>query len=204
MAWRFVRNALKVYLSVSRDAAAQRIMRDGRAGEAYANHAAAVAALGDRRLSEAKRYRQLYGVEIADLANYDLVVITDDATIGDVAGLVLAAANRNVSDKFWLPKMRVVPMSAWQKPLTPGASASVLPLTVVHNFGFYFGEAGPLNAALAAPGPFLAYRPEAPPSDAESIVDRAKRILTPGGLGQWSANGGAGRSFAALLGPARP
>src|SRR3977135_671663 len=38
MAWHFVRNAIKVFLSVSRDTAAHRIMGDGaRASESYAN-----------------------------------------------------------------------------------------------------------------------------------------------------------------------
>jgi predicted cytidylate kinase len=211
MAWHFVRNALKVYLSVSRDTAAHRIMADqARAAETYVNHAAAVAALGDRRQSERKRYKQLYGVDITDLANYDLAVVTDDAAAADVADLVLAAAKGQVREKFWLPKSRLVPIMAWEElpaprpgerrtdPLRPP------PVTVLHNFGFFFGNRAELAAVLAAAGPFVPYRPEPPRGDGEAIVEHAKRVLTPGGLGRWTERHGVGAAFGRLLGPARP
>ncbi len=207
MAWRFVNNALKVFLSVSRDAAAHRIMGDGaRATEFYPNHATAVAALGERRASETKRYRQLYAADIADHANYDLVVVTDDADVTDVTALVLAVARRLMQGKFWLPKTRVVPMSAWEEPPTVAddATASPLPLTVVHNFGFYFGDAARLSAAMATDSPYAQYQPAGSGADGEAIVAQAKRMLTPGGLARWARHGGAGRSFASRLGPARP
>jgi predicted cytidylate kinase len=206
MAWHFVQNALKVFLSVSRDTAAHRIMGDGaRASESYANHATAVAALGKRRQSETTRYRQLYGVDIVDFANYDLVVVTDDADVADVTALVLAAAKGEAQGRFWLPKSRIVPMMAWEEPTTiPSATPAPLPLTVVHNFGFYFGGPAALSAALATEGPFAHYQPAARTEDGEAVVAQAKRMLTPGGLGRWAEHGGAGRAFAALLGPARP
>jgi CMP/dCMP kinase len=205
MAWHFVRNATKVYLTVSRETAAHRIMGDSaRAGETYATHPAAVAALGERRLSESKRYRQLYGVDITDPANYDLVIATDDVGLPDVADLVLAAARGQVSDKFWLPKARVVPMIAWEEaPTTVASSAKPLPLTIVHNFGFYSGDAAALHAARATARPFLAYRP-LPAADGEALVARAKRMLTPGGAGRWVERAGLGRAFADLVEPARP
>jgi predicted cytidylate kinase len=205
MAWHFVRDALKVFLAVSRDTAAHRIIGDGaRAGETYASHAAAVAALGDRRQSETRRYRQLYGVDIADPANYDLVVVTDDATVADVADLVLAAAKGEVSGKFWLPKPRLVPMMPWDTPASPSGPAEPLPLTVVHNFGFYSGDRDALARAVATASPFVPYRPQTPPAEPEAFVARARRNLTPGGLGRWVERAGVGRAFCDLLEPARP
>ena len=205
MAWHFVRNATKVYLTVSRETAAHRIMGDSaRSGETYPSHAAAVAALGERRSSERKRYRQLYGVDITDPANYDLVIATDDADVTEVADLVLAAARREVSEKLWLPTARVVPLVAWDDAATRASgSATPLPLAVVHNFGFYSGDAGTLAAALGNPRPFLPYLP-LPVGDGEAMIARAKRGLTPGGLGQWVERAGVGRAFADLLEPARP
>jgi predicted cytidylate kinase len=208
MAWHFVRNALKVYLSVSRDTAAHRILADGaRAAETYANHADAVVALGDRRQSERKRYTLLYGVDITDLSNYDLAVITDDAEVTDVTALVLAAAQGKIRERFWMPKARLVPMMAWQDrppPRDAVQTARPLSLTVLHNFGFFSGDAGQLAAALATPGPFVPYEPEPARPDSDAVMEHAKRVLTPGGLGRWAEHYGAGRAFAALLGPARP
>jgi predicted cytidylate kinase len=208
MAWHFVRNALRVYLAVSRDTAAHRIMGDGRSGETYPNHPAAVAALGERRASEAKRYRQLYRVDIMNLANYDLVVVTDDAALDDITGLVVAAARRKVRHKFWLPKSRLVPLIACPRSM-PGAESPVesidpMPLTLVHNFGFYSGQPDLLAAALASGGAFIPYDPQPSGADSDILISKAKRVLTPGGLHQWAQHSGAGRSFAALLGPARP
>jgi predicted cytidylate kinase len=208
MAWHFVRNALKVYLSVSRDTAAHRIIADGaRATETYLNHAVAVAALGERRQSERKRYKQLYGVDITDLSNYDLAVVTDDAEVADVTSLVLEAAKGGVREKFWLPKARLVPMMAWDAAAAEGQTDGPnrpLPLTLSHNFGFFSGDPVQLAGALAADRLFVAYRPEPARDDGDSVVEHAKRVLTPGGLGRWAAHHGVGRAFAALLGPARP
>jgi predicted cytidylate kinase len=207
MAWHFVRNATRAYLSVSRETAAHRIMGDGSRGdgESYANHAAAVAALGDRRISEAKRYSQLYGVDITNFANYDVVIATDDAEVADVVDLLLAVAIGDAQGKFWLPRARLVPTFAWQ-PSDPGSQppAAPLPLTVVRNFGFYTGECGPLLAALATRRPFIAYGPEPLGAARDAIADRARRTLTPGLLGQWVEHAGVGRAFCDLLGPATP
>jgi cytidylate kinase len=206
MAWHFVKNATNVYLSVSRDTAARRIMGDGArgAGETYASHAAAVAALAERRSSETRRYRQLYGVDISDPANYDLTVVTDDVDVADIADLVLAAARSEIPGGYWLPKTRLVPMCPFEDAASPRSDGGPLPVTVVHNFGFYFGDGAHLAGALANAEPFLLCRPEFPAQDAETIVSSAKRKLTPGGLGRWVSRAGVGRAFADLLEPARP
>jgi hypothetical protein len=167
-----------------------------------------VAALTERRQSETRRYRSLYDVDIADLANYDLVIVTDDAAVADVAALVLAAARRGVSQKFWLPKTRLVPLTPWRDDLAPATAAEAeaaapLPLTVVHNWGFYAGPPEPLTAALATDRPFLAYVPQAAP-DAEGVLAEATRRATPGALARWGGLGRTRLAFANLLGPARP
>jgi cytidylate kinase len=90
MAWYFVENALKVFLSVTPEIAAQRIMADrSRATEQYASIEAALNGLRARRDSEIKRYKRLYGVDIEDPSNYDLLIGTDDIAAPEVVDLIL-------------------------------------------------------------------------------------------------------------------
>ena len=90
MAWYFVENALKVFLSVTPEVAAQRIMADAtRATEQYPSLEVALEALRARRDSEIKRYKRLYGVDIEDPSNYDLLIGTDGIGAPEVVGLIL-------------------------------------------------------------------------------------------------------------------
>ncbi len=202
MAWHFVHDATKVYLAVAPETAARRIMADtGRGTERYDDLAAAASGLAERRQSERKRYSHLYNVDIGDIGNYDLFVITDDAAVTDIADLILAFAKSDETAKFWLPKTRIVPMVA---PGGDGADTSgPLPLTIADNFGFYSGAPGPLAAALAGDRPLVAYTPE-PAADGAAVVQRALRTLRPGGLGAWTKATGVPLAFSRLLGPARP
>ena len=75
MAWHFVSDAARVYLSASPETAAKRIAADTtRSTETYASHAQALASLERRRESEIRRYKKLYSVDITDPANYDVFV----------------------------------------------------------------------------------------------------------------------------------
>lgn len=47
--------------------------------------------LRERARGEARRYRKFYGIDIANLAPYDLIIRTDERTPREVAALVLAA-----------------------------------------------------------------------------------------------------------------
>src|SRR5258708_25931248 len=89
MAWHFVSGATRVYLSASPETAAKRVASDTtRASESYASLGQALASLERRRDSEIRRYKKLYSVDITDSANYDLIIITDDADIDDIADLI--------------------------------------------------------------------------------------------------------------------
>src|SRR6185436_8694689 len=90
MAWHFVSRATRVYLSVSPETAAKRIASDrSRSTESYESLAIALASLEKRRDSEVRRYKNLYAADITDPVNYDLIVITDDAEIDDIAEVVI-------------------------------------------------------------------------------------------------------------------
>ncbi len=93
MAWHFLPDSFKVYLAVNSQAAARRILLSGDRGamERYATLMEAEEAVRKRGLSERNRYFELYGVDILDPGNYDLIIDTSDISADRVAERVLAA-----------------------------------------------------------------------------------------------------------------
>jgi CMP/dCMP kinase len=90
MAWHFVDHALKVFLSVTPEVAARRVMQDKtRLTEKYASYEAALDGLRARRESELKRYKRLYDVDIEEASNYDMSIRTDDVEPPEVVDLIL-------------------------------------------------------------------------------------------------------------------
>lgn len=91
LAWNFIPHAYKVYLSVAPEIAARRILGDrGRTGESYDDLETAVRDIRARRESEVERFKDIYDIDLADLANFDLVVETSERTVEEVADMVLA------------------------------------------------------------------------------------------------------------------
>lgn len=210
MAWHFVTNAIKVYLSASPVTAAERIVSDkSRSTEAYESVAAAIVALDQRRESEVKRYKKLYGVDISDIGNYDIVIVTDDARVEEVTDLILQFANGATRQKRWLPKTRLVPMVRLHAQHMTDAAATVsaigdvsdLALVMAGNFGFFFDEPAVLAKALRSSHPFVPFAPRGrqdPPGD-EDPISFARRSLDPALLREWEKAFGQNFSFAKLL-----
>jgi CMP/dCMP kinase len=91
MAWHFIPSAFKVFLSVDARLAAQRIFDAPRSSETpYANVEEVLQANLARRASEVERFKTRYGVNIADHANFDLVVDTSSASPEAIANVVVA------------------------------------------------------------------------------------------------------------------
>ncbi len=85
MAWHFLRNALKIRLTVDPDVAAQRIFSDtARGAEEKMSQQEAIKEVERRKQSEILRYRTLYQVNIGDDANFDLVINTSHKTEEEV------------------------------------------------------------------------------------------------------------------------
>ena len=85
MAWHFVRDTLKVRLTVEPEIAAARIFRDtADMREKFADHATAIDEVARRKQSEVTRYRALYSVDISDPANFDLVIDTSSKAPDDI------------------------------------------------------------------------------------------------------------------------
>jgi len=90
MAWHFIPNSFKVYLATDLMVAAQRISGDmARKNEKYVTLEDAAAQIQARKISENKRYLDLYGVDCADFANFDLIVNTSDFSPEEVADIII-------------------------------------------------------------------------------------------------------------------
>ncbi|MCL2748306.1 MAG: cytidylate kinase family protein [Oscillospiraceae bacterium] len=90
LAWHFVQDTFKVYLSADRWLAAMRIHGHYRgSSERYTDVANAVRQLDLRKRCENARYLAKYGVDCSRLSNYHCVIDTSFVTPGEVADLIL-------------------------------------------------------------------------------------------------------------------
>lgn len=85
MAWHFVENTLKVRLTVDLDVAVDRIFKDtADLREKFSDLKTAGDEVRRRRDSEIQRYKNLYGVDISDPNNFDLVINTSHKAPEDI------------------------------------------------------------------------------------------------------------------------
>jgi len=83
--------AFKVFLDVTDEEAARRIFGDKeRSGDTYNSLQAVQEATAKRNLDDAKRYLDLYGIDITDKKNFDLVVDTTGKTPQQGADEIIA------------------------------------------------------------------------------------------------------------------
>jgi len=91
MAWHFVPMSFKIRLVATPSTAATRIFqRQSTSEEAYDSIEHAVLLTHSRATSEARRYRDYYGVTITDPHNYDLIIDTSHLSSETVLLLTLA------------------------------------------------------------------------------------------------------------------
>jgi predicted cytidylate kinase len=208
MAWHFVTGAARVYLSASPETAAKRIAADTtRSSETYTSHAEALASLERRRESEVRRYKKLYSADITDARNYDLIIITDDAEVDDIAEVIIRFAERKTQEKYWIPKRRLVPMIDIASVLTAkfpqvshhGADGSSLPVVISRNFGFFFDGARELAAALEHELSLVPYRGINDTPGGEDAFKLAQRTLKSSALQRWQNGFKVAFSFAECL-----
>ena len=85
MAWHFVGDSLKIRLTVDADVAVDRIFKDGaELREKFSTMDQARNEVARRKSSEVMRYKNLYGVDISDENNFDLVINTSRKAPQDV------------------------------------------------------------------------------------------------------------------------
>ncbi|MDB5237746.1 MAG: putative cytidylate kinase [Candidatus Kaiserbacteria bacterium] len=95
MAWHWMPESFKVFLSLDADTAAHRIFdhvqKEGRVSENATSVDDVRASIERRFASEQKRYFSLYGVNATDPANFDLVINTKENDLKTVIAMVLSA-----------------------------------------------------------------------------------------------------------------
>jgi cytidylate kinase len=85
MAWHFVKKTLKIRLTVDPDVAVARIFRDtADLREKFSSMDQAIDEVSRRKKSEINRYQMLYGVDISDEKNFDLVINTSHKAPEDI------------------------------------------------------------------------------------------------------------------------
>lgn len=78
LAWHFIENSIKIYLYTDLETAIDRISKSDRTTEGnIKNKQELMKNLTERRKSEIKRFKRIYGIDIEDKRNYDLVIDTD-------------------------------------------------------------------------------------------------------------------------------
>ena len=93
LAWNFVEQSYKVFLSVSLDVAAERIMNDNRGKEEkYSSFEEAKELLAARAATEDKRYKEIYNLEYFNFANYNLVIDSTYCTPEKIASIIMKEA----------------------------------------------------------------------------------------------------------------
>lgn len=90
LAWYFIPDAVKVFLDVSLDVAAERIFEAGRLAEREnVDLAATRRNIEERTRSESSRYVEYYDVDYLNLSHYDLVVDTSYLSVEEVVSRIL-------------------------------------------------------------------------------------------------------------------
>ncbi len=75
LAWHFAEHSFKVFVSVSLDVAADRIINDQRGSvERYSSVEEAKKLLAERAKTESIRYKEIYNLNYMDFSNYNLVI----------------------------------------------------------------------------------------------------------------------------------
>ncbi len=115
MAWHFAENTFKVYMYVDPTVAAERVFNADRGDvEKYASVDDAKEQLRARSEEENVRFKDIYGVDNFDYANYDLIIDSTYATPEDIADLIIKEAEAfetNAYDrtKLWLSPYTILP-----------------------------------------------------------------------------------------------
>ena len=82
-------HAFKVFLDISDEVAAQRILWDKRTTDNYQDLKSTLRATKERNESDRKRYQDLYGIDLLDKGHYNYMVDTWNKTPEEVADLII-------------------------------------------------------------------------------------------------------------------
>lgn len=95
LAWNFVEQSFKVFLSVSLSVAADRVLNDNRGKEEqYKDIHEAKKLLAARAETENKRYKDMYNLNYFDFNNYNLVIDSTCCTSEKIASVIMEEAKK--------------------------------------------------------------------------------------------------------------
>jgi len=93
LAWHFVEHSFKVFVSVSLEVAAVRVMNDNRGTEEkYSTVEEAKKLLAERAATERVRYKDIYNLNYMDFNNYNLIIDSTYCTPDKIAEIILKEA----------------------------------------------------------------------------------------------------------------
>jgi cytidylate kinase len=110
LAWHFVEHSFKVFVSVSLDVAAERIMKDQRGSvEKYSSVEEAKNLLDQRAKTESIRYKDIYNLNYMDFSNYNLIIDSTYCDPDTIAEIVMEEAKEFYANSKDISKMLVSP-----------------------------------------------------------------------------------------------
>ena len=110
LAWHNIPDSYAVRLTVNENIAGKRVFADKTRGkeDAYNSVEEATEKTRQRKLGEIERYKQRYGVDLADSENYDLIVDTSFSNTEELAQIIIDG-EKSYRDGGYYPKMWASP-----------------------------------------------------------------------------------------------
>lgn len=110
LAWHFVEHSFKVFVSVSLDVAAERIMNDHRGSvEKYSSVEEAKRLIAERAKTESIRYKDIYNLNYMDFSNYNLIIDSTYCDPETIADIIMEEAKAFYERQEYGSKMLVSP-----------------------------------------------------------------------------------------------
>ncbi|MDD3172680.1 MAG: cytidylate kinase family protein [Herbinix sp.] len=101
LAWHFVERSFKVFVSVSLEVAAERVMNDQRgAEEKYSSLEEAKNLLAERAATERFRYKDMYNLNYMDFSNYNLIIDSTYCLPDKIAEIIIKEAKEYYKNNF--------------------------------------------------------------------------------------------------------
>lgn len=115
LAWFFIPNSFKIYLTVDIDTAVKRIMGDlKRMNEIYVSFDNAKVDILKRKESENMRYIKIYGADCANMENFDVVIDTSETKPEEIADKIIdlyKKENGNMQiPRYWISPKKIIPL----------------------------------------------------------------------------------------------
>jgi cytidylate kinase len=100
MAWFFIKESFKVYLTVDPLIASQRVISDGKRSNepVFENPIEKSKNLIERRTAEIKRFNKKYGVDCSAEENFDAIIDTGNLSVDEVTELIEEKYQRHLTD----------------------------------------------------------------------------------------------------------